>query len=173
MRHIGPVQVGARLALVLLVSVILQTTVVADLWMFDATGDVMLLVAIAAGLAGGATRGAAVGFASGITFDLLLTTPFGLSALTYCLVGYTVGTIHGSVLRATRWIPIAAAAIASAMGVALYVVLGQVVGQEFALGDAPTIALVVASLNVILVLPATRVLRWATGGPGLGVGVVR
>jgi rod shape-determining protein MreD len=165
------VQVVARLALVLLVAVVVQTTVVADMWLFEATGDLMLLVAIAAGLAGGATRGAAVGFASGITFDLLLTTPFGLSALTYCLVGYAVGAVQGSVLRATRWIPIAAAAVSSALGVILYVVLGQVVGQEFALRDTPTIVAVVAALNVILVLPATRILKWATGGPGVGVAI--
>jgi rod shape-determining protein MreD len=165
----GSIQVVARVTFVLVVAVILQTALVADLRAFDASADLMLLAATAAGLAGGATRGASIGFASGLLYDLLLTTPFGLSALTYCLVGYVVGTVQGSVLRTTRWIPIAVAFIGGALGVVLYVLLGQVVGQEFALGDSLHVVLVVAIANALLILPAVRVMQWATGGPGVGV----
>ena len=42
--------------------------------------------------------------------------PFGLSALTYALVAYVVGSLQDSVLRAAWWIPVATAAAASAAG---------------------------------------------------------
>ena len=52
----------------------------------------MLLLAISAGIAAGPEWGALTGFIAGIAFDLVLQTPFGLSALSYCIVGYLVGS---------------------------------------------------------------------------------
>jgi rod shape-determining protein MreD len=168
----GPITIAARMTLVLLAGVVLQTSLVVDVRVFGTAGDIMLLAAIAAGLAGGPERGAAVGFAAGIAYDLLLATPFGLSALTYCLVGYVVGTVQTSVLKATRWIPVVAAIVASSLGVTLYVVIGQVVGQDQPWSDVPRIALVVALLNALLVLLATRVMRWALGDTPTPIGTV-
>ena len=45
--------------------------------------DLMLALAVAAGLAGGPERGAWVGFAAGLLADCFLQTPLGLSALVY------------------------------------------------------------------------------------------
>jgi rod shape-determining protein MreD len=168
----GAITIVARMALVLLVAVVAQTAVVADVRVAGAAGDIMLLVAIAGGLAGGSERGAAVGFAAGVAYDLVLATPLGLSALTYCLVAYVVGTVQGSVLKATRWIPVVAATIASGIGVTLYVVLGTVVGQDFPWTEVPRIAAVVAVVNALLVLVATRVVRWGLGGAPAHLGAV-
>jgi rod shape-determining protein MreD len=165
------VTIVARSALVLVIAVVLQTSLVQDLRVFGASADLMVLIAIAAGLAGGADRGAAYGFAAGLIYDLLLTTPLGLSALTYCLIGYGVGAMQGSVIRSTRWIPIVAATVASAAGVILYVMLGEVVGQEFSISGLHRIALVVAIVNGALVLVAIRVVRWAMGGTHAQVAV--
>ena len=49
---------------------------------FGAHGDLLLLVPIAAGLTVGPERGAIAGFVAGLAVDLLVTTPFGLTALT-------------------------------------------------------------------------------------------
>lgn len=154
---------AVRLLLVILLALILQTALIAQLRVLGATGDIMLLLAIAAGLASGPERGALIGFASGIAFDLLLQTPFGLSALTYCLVGYMVGSLQSSVLRLTWWIPVAFAMVASAVGIVLYAVIGEVVGLDDLIGPhLVTIAAVVAVLNGLLILPAVRLVRWAT-----------
>jgi rod shape-determining protein MreD len=168
------VTVAARSSLVLIGALVLQTALVADLRVFGAFGDVMLLVGIAAGISGGAERGASYGFAAGLAIDLIQPDiPFGLSALTYCLVGYLVGSIQGSVLRATWWIPLVSAAAASGLGVILYVVLGQVVGEQLRLGEVGPIVLVVAFLNAMLTPLAVRALRWAMDERSPRLGTVR
>ena len=83
------------MSLLLVVAVTFQLAVASRLEVFGVQGDLMLLVAVAAGLAAGPDRGATLGFAAGITFDLLLQSPFGLSALTYALVAYLVGSPAG------------------------------------------------------------------------------
>jgi rod shape-determining protein MreD len=153
---------AVRVSLVIVLALILQTSLVSDLRLLGATGDIMLLLAIAAGMASGPERGAIVGFASGLAFDLLLQTPFGLSALTYCIIGYVVGTMQTSVLRLTWWIPVGLAVAASAAGIVLYSVVGEVVGLDGLL-DSHLVAIVfvVALLNALLSLPAVRLLRWS------------
>jgi rod shape-determining protein MreD len=151
-----------RAGLALITLLVLQTTLIADLPLFGVRGDLVLLAAIAGGILYGADRAAIVGFAVGFGYDLLVSqTPLGLYALTYCLIGYGVGTIQGSVLRSSWWIPVGSAFAASFAGVTLFALLGTVLGQEGMLGDRLwRVALVVALVNAALILPALRVLRW-------------
>ena len=163
MTPIGPGIVAARISLVLVVSLTLQVTILSDLRLFGVQGDLMLLVALAAGLAAGPERGAAIGFASGLLYDLMLQTPCGLSALTYAVMAFLVGSLQDSVLRAAWWIPVSTAAAGSALGVILYVVFGTVVGVEYLGVSIPKIVVLVALLNSVMAAPTIRVLRWATG----------
>ena len=151
---------AVRLGLVLLPVLTVQTTWMAELRPFGVPGDLLLLLAIAAGMVGGPMRGAMVGFIAGLAMDLVLLTPFGLSSLTYLAVGYAVGTIHDGVLRSAPWIPVVAAFVASAVGVVFFVVLGQLVGQQFRLPELPQIVVVTAVINALLVFPAVFVTRW-------------
>jgi rod shape-determining protein MreD len=98
-----------RFGAILLIVLLLQTSLIAKLTIFGVRGDLVLLLPIVAGILGGSDRGAMVGFAAGLSFDLLLQTPFGLSALTYCLVGYGVGLLQGGVLRSTWLFPVVSA----------------------------------------------------------------
>lgn len=160
---VGAGVIATRVSFVLVVALTLQVSLVPDLRVLGVQGDLMLLVALAAGLAAGPDRGASIGFLAGLGYDLLLQSPAGLSALTYALVAYAVGSLQDSVLRATWWIPVATAAAGSALGVILYVVLGTVVGVEFLGVNVPKVVIIVAVLNS-LVAPATiRAMRWATG----------
>lgn len=151
---------NARLALVMVTALTLQTTWMADLRPFGVPGDLLILVAIAAGLAAGPTRGAIVGFTAGVAIDLVQLTPFGLSALTYLAVGYVVGSAHAGVLRSAPWIPVAAGFVATALGIVFYVILGQLVGQQFRLPDLGRVVLVTSVMNAVLVTPALFVARW-------------
>jgi rod shape-determining protein MreD len=160
---IGPAVVATRMSLVLVVALVLQVAVAPELRVLGVQGDLMLLIAIAAGLAAGPDRGAAIGFASGIAYDLMLQTPFGLSALTYALLAFVVGSLQDSVLRAAWWIPVATAAAGSTVGVILYVVFGTMVGVDFVGVGIPKVAIVVGALNAIAATPMIRVVRWATG----------
>lgn len=151
---------AARLLLVLALVLTVQTTWLADLRPFGETGDLLLLLAIAGGMAGGPVRGAIVGFAAGIAMDLVLLSPFGLSPLTYLAVGYVVGTVHDGVLRSAPWIPLVVTFVASVLGIVFFVILGQLVGQQFRVPNLPRIVLVTSVMNTLLAFPALFVARW-------------
>ena len=74
-------------------------------------GDVMLLlVRSPPGSPAGPSAAPLVGFAAGLAFDLLLQTPFGLSALVVLRSSATSSArSRTSVLRAAWWIPVATA----------------------------------------------------------------
>ena len=159
----SPLLVAVRTSFVLVVVLTLQLAVASHLAPVGVQADLLLLVAIAAGISAGADRGAALGFAAGVTYDLVLQTPFGLSALTYCLVAYLVGSLQDSVLRAATWIPLVTATAASALGVILYGVLGTVVGEELVQLDLLRVAVIVGLLNTLPAPVVVRAMRWATG----------
>ena len=123
----------------------------------------MLLLPIAAGLAGGAEDGAVVGFVAGMAADLLLPTPFGPVG-----PGLLRGRVHrgrastGSITREVWWFPSLVALAASAAAVMAYAALGAVLGQEqFFKVDLPAVVAVVAVANAVLAWPAVRVMGWA------------
>ena len=122
----------------------------------------MLLLAIASGLAVGPERGAIMGAIIGFSFDLVLQTPLGLSALVYGLAALAVGLLSTGTIKSTRWIPVVATMAASAAAVTLYAILAAVFGVEraFGLRLVPMIV-VVAGVNGLLALPALAVMRWA------------
>lgn len=160
-----------RLPPVLLAALIVHTAVSPNLRVFGVAADVMVLLPIAAGIVGGAERGAAVGFVCGLLADSFLQTPFGLSALTYALVGYGVGVFQTGVLHAAWWIPAAMAATASVLAVFGFVALGIVVGQDQLLSShIVLVAGVVAIFHALLAPAAVRLMRWAVAdrsSPGL------
>jgi len=159
----SPLTVAVRTSLVLVVALTLQLGMASSITFFGVQGDLLLLIAISAGIAAGPDRGAAIGFGAGLAYDLMLQTPFGLSALTYALVAYLVGSLQDSVLRAAWWIPVATATAATILGVILYGVLGTVVGEDFVGWDLLRIALLVAVLNTVAAPFVVRTMRWATG----------
>jgi rod shape-determining protein MreD len=151
-----------RWFVVLFTTLLLQTTLVARLPLFHERGDIVLLVVIAAAIVGGPELGAIIGFVFGLSFDLVLQTPFGLSALAYCITGYAVGVLQSSVLRTSWWIPVLSAIAGSAIGVLCFALLGDLLGQDgLVSGRLPAIIAAVAIVNAVLVLPAIRVVRWA------------
>lgn len=159
----SPFVVAARTSFVFVVALTLQLGVATNIELFGVQGDLMLLVAVAAGLAAGPDQGAVLGFAAGLTYDLMLQTPFGLSALTYALMAYAVGSLQDSVLRAAWWIPVVSAAAASAIGVILYGVFGTVLGEDLVDLSLLRVAAVVGLLNAVVAPVVVRSVRWATG----------
>jgi len=155
--------VAVRISLILVVALTVQLGVAPSLGVFGVQGDLLLLVAIAAGVATGPDRGAVLAFATGIAYDLMLQTPFGLSALTYAMVAYLVGNLQDSVLRAAWWIPVVTATAASMLGVILYGVLGTVLGEDLIALSLLRVAVIVGILNTIAAPVVVKAMRWATG----------
>ncbi len=157
----------ARTLLVVFVALVVQATIGLDVTIAGVHPDLMLLLPIAAGMAGGAEDGAVVGFVAGMATDLLLPTPLGLSALVYCVVGCAVGVSTGEITREVWWFPALVALAASAAGVLAYAALGAVLGQDqFLEVDLPVVVAVVAGCNAALSWPAMKGVSWAlASGP--------
>lgn len=150
-----------KVALVVLATLVLQVSLFAQFSYEGARPDVMVLLAITAGFVAGPERGAIFGFVAGLAFDVVLSTPFGLSALVYTFVGYGVGVVAGNVIRAAWWITPVLAAVASAAAMVAYALVGEVLGQATLSGPPLTaIVVVVSALNAVLSPLAVRAVRW-------------
>lgn len=154
------VPVSARLAVLAFVALIIQLAVVNRLRVGGVSADLLVVVAVAAGFIGGPERGAAVGFGLGLAWDLLLTTPLGLTALVYTVVGYVAGLVAANLIRDSRLTAFLLAVIAAPAATLAWVVVGALFGQSFLLhGPLLRIALldvVVAAVALPLVLLAVR-----------------
>jgi rod shape-determining protein MreD len=154
-----------RAAPVLIGVLLVQVGVMTGLPAFGAMADLMLLVTLAAASVGGPDKGATYGFAAGLLYDLLLDTPFGMSALVYALVGYGVGVAAAWALQPKWWSHLITAVGGSLASVLLTVVVARVLGLPYPLDDVIRIMLVVSAWNALLILPARRVMRWVIGDP--------
>lgn len=152
----------SRLLLVLFVAMALQLVVASRIEIGGVHPDLMVLTAAAAGVVAGPARAATVGFVAGLLNDLFLQTPFGLSALTFCLVAYAVATVQGGVLRASWWVPALTAVVACAGGEVLFALIGAIVGQGQMLTDRlGPVAGIVGGLDGLLALLAVPAVAWA------------
>jgi rod shape-determining protein MreD len=166
-----------RIAMMMVVAIVIQTALGNDFRVAGVAPDLMVLLAICAGLTGGAESGAWVGFWAGLVADLFLTsTPLGLSALTYCIIGAAVGALRTGLLPDARLIVPAAALAGTAAAVVLFVGLGDMLGQSHLLGSGRSwlirVALVEAAWSTVLSLPVgwlyARAARGSTGADRIG-----
>jgi hypothetical protein len=104
--------------------------------------------------------------------DLFLqATPFGLSALAFCLTGFVVGWSSASLLRPHWYLVPMVAAAGTVVGVALFVVIGYVVGQAQLVagkGWLAEVAVIEGLYAAIFGLPAATVVGWALARPSPG-----
>jgi rod shape-determining protein MreD len=160
---VSTLPVPVRVGLVLFAALLVQLSVVSRLMVGGVSGDVLVVLAVAGGFVAGPERGAAIGFAIGVGMDLLLTTPLGLTAIVYTVVGYGSGLVASNLIRSSRLTVVALVAFAAPAAIGAWVVIGALFGQTFLLhvplGRIAVMHLLVAVLAIPLVLPA---MRWAT-----------
>jgi rod shape-determining protein MreD len=82
------------LAVVLVVAVLIQSTVLARLRLAGVRPDLLVLAVVSVAVATDPTTGAVFGFVAGLVADLLFDLPVGVSALVYTAVGFAVGTVR-------------------------------------------------------------------------------
>ncbi len=151
-----------RVALVIFIVLMVQQTVIVALRVGGAHPDLLWLLPITAALLDGPETGAIIGFWAGLTFDLVLPTPFGLSALVGCLLGYSTGALTAAVDPRAAWLKPVAALAGSVAADMLFAVLGAILGQEQMVQiNFLSLFLVVGVSSVVLVLPVNRMMRWA------------
>jgi len=153
---------SVKVPFAMLLVLVLQSSLLSEMRLGVVRPDAMILLPITAGMLAGSERGAVIGFLTGMLTDLFLQTPMGLSALTYSVVGFGVGTLHTGVLRAAWWIGPVTAMAASAVGVMLFVVIGAVVGVSHLFRPGlPIIVIGVALINGPLSIAVFRLMGWA------------
>jgi len=158
---------AARLALVVILAVGLQAGAASAVEVWGVTPEVPLVLAIAGGLMLGSQRGAAVGFAAGLAFDVLVPArPLGLWALVLTVVGAATGWVGESGPGTPhRVAQVFTAAVATAGASLAYVALSGLVGSPVVTGVPLWRVVVVASVwSAALVVPVGAVLRWAWEG---------
>ncbi len=160
-------RVVLRLALVTLLLLLVQSTVLLSIRIGGIHPDILWLLPITAALLAGPETGALVGFWSGLAFDLVLPTPFGLSALVGCLLGYSIGAATAAVDRRAVWLKPVAAVVGSVAADMLFSVLGAIFGQQQMVQvDYLSLFVIVAVSSALLVLPVSRLMRWALFAEG-------
>jgi rod shape-determining protein MreD len=158
-----PVRVPVAVAIVLVV----QDAVLRSLRVDGVRPDLLLGLTIVTGVLAGAERGAIVGFLAGLVADLFVATPFGISALVWCLLGYTTGALQSAILPQGRAAVPFAAFIGSAAGEVLFALAGSVLGQPgMVTPHLVSIALIVAAVNAVVSVPLVKLVRWSvSAGP--------
>lgn len=160
-----------RLLMVGLPVLALQTTFFAEVKVAGVVAQVLLLLAVAAGVAAGSEQGALAGFVLGFLFDLVLTSPLGLTALVYGLAGFLAGYINSLTVDHPRWLVAIVVGAASALATLAHPVLAHLVGVEgWVSVHLLRVTVVVALVNALLGPLAVPVMRWALRVPkGEGV----
>jgi rod shape-determining protein MreD len=84
-------RVGLRIALIVVVTIVLQISFFSYLTFFGTTPNVVPLVVVSLGLLGGGMIGAVCGFAAGLLLDSALLQTLGVSSLVLLGAGYLAG----------------------------------------------------------------------------------
>ena len=142
-------------------AVVLQTTLFAQVRIFDVAPDLVLLTVIALARRLEAEPAVLLGFTSGLAMDLLGSSPLGLRALVFTVVAYaTIRTRDRFDINviATG----AAVLLLSLLGVVLIVVIGTLFGEAtFRDPNVFRIILLIPVYNLVLgagILPLTTLL---------------
>ena len=108
----------------------LQRTLFVEIQPAGVIIQVMMIVAAAAGVAGGSERGAMVGFVFGVMFDLAEGTPLGSTAFAVTLAGVIGGLLALIAADPHWWLESIFTALGSAAGVATVPVVRIFVGES-------------------------------------------
>lgn len=150
------------MTLVALAALLLQLTVFVDVRIGGVAPELMVLVAVLAGISAGSARGSVIAFFVGLAWDLYLATPLGLSAVSFALAAYAVGGFERALFSDSRVQIAVLAGLATAGAVTVYALIGELVGQQGLVDDDLVTVVVVASiLNTVLAPGVAPLVRWA------------
>ncbi len=143
------------------VAVVAQVGVLSSASLLGVHPELTLLLAVAAGVAAGPDRGLVLGFFLGLTYDLFLQTPLGLSALVYAVVAYAAGSLQRQMASTRRGMKMLFVGGGTAIGVIAWVLVGRLLDL---VGPSPAnvvkVALVAGLVNGLAGLAATKLWTW-------------
>ncbi len=173
-------------AVLVLLALVIQVSVLGRLQLPGATPDLLLLVVVALALVFGPAGGCLVGFAAGLLADLAPPSDhaIGRYALVLCVMGYAAGMFRAEQGRQRSVLtPLLVVAGAAVVSTVLYAAVGALVGDTAArhvgLTGLVFSALLYDLLLAPFVVPAVMLLARRAGGPvtdgevtGSGLGTI-
>jgi rod shape-determining protein MreD len=155
-----PTKLIVRIALLSLVAVLVQETVISKISIFGVDADITPLVVMSIGLLCGSMTGAVTGFFIGLMVDTVLVQTLGVTSLLYITIGYWAGRLRELRDPAHGLVPVACGAAATAVtGIGMTVI-------QFLLGvDAPVSLLLAQQIfltilvNTLISLPVYLIVR--------------
>lgn len=132
-----------------------------DLRVAGVAAELPLGLTIAASLTGGVERGAIFGFLFGLTVDMFLFTPIGLSALVFGTIGWLAGHVFMDRIEESPLVSVLAIGLGTAAGLGAFVGLGVALGES-ALQEAPIarIILIASLINAAFAVPLVAATHW-------------
>jgi len=150
-----------KIALLILVSMILQMALLSRVSVFGSRLDLPLALVVSLGLYRGSFHGEIVGFASGLFYDLFSDGPIiGIQAFSRTLIGYGIGFIRGRLYSDNFVTQLASGFIATIAHKFIAVThLGLLFGDMQFVRVRFSGLIIVATLNAILVVFAYSILK--------------
>lgn len=148
------IQRVGMVALVLVTTAIVQTSLLPTLSLSGFRPDLLLLLVIAFALRDGLLTGLRVAFTAGVLVDLLLNeSPVGLTALVYVGIAYAVGVARPYLAPDSLSAPMMLSVAGTLVGVAGYGLLSAVLAEDPVSLDLVATAALVSSLYALLLAP--------------------
>jgi rod shape-determining protein MreD len=155
-------RIALRIALIVVVTIVLQISFFSYLSLFGTTPNVVPLMVVSLGLLGGGMVGAVCGFVTGLLLDSALLQTLGVSSLVLLGAGYLAGRYRESVEVSNSLIPPLMAGVLTTAAAAGFAAI------QLMLGVNTTVSLLVLReifvqglLAVILTIPIYPLIRWA------------
>lgn len=115
--------------LILLVSLIIQTTLVPQLRIMGAQPDLILIVVVSYGFIEGPAAGSTAGFVGGLLQDLFSIRIVGLNALSKTIVGYLSGLVEKTIFTKSVILPVLAIFFTSFLSNTIYAITAFLLGE--------------------------------------------
>jgi rod shape-determining protein MreD len=155
-------RIGLRIALIVVVTIVLQISFFSYLTLFGTTPNVVPLMVVSLGLLGGGMIGAVCGFAAGLLLDSALLQTLGVSSLVLLGAGYLAGRYREGAEISNSLIPPLLAGALTTAAVAGFAAIQLMLGVH-----TPVSLLVLREifvqglLAVLLTIPIYPLIRWA------------
>ncbi len=155
-----------KVAIVLGLSLVLQDVLLNQIVILGAHPDLMIALPVSVAIVAGAEIGAVIGFLAGGAADLLVSTPFGLSAFVFALVGYLVGAFVNSPLGHDFYnARLSGTGLGALFGTFCFALTAALVGQPGILTAHLLSVMVVVGVSAFVFAPGLfMVWRWALSG---------
>lgn len=146
--------------------VLLQTAVFPELRLFGVVPDVALLTAVSVAWTEGSEVGAWFGFLGGLAVDFVVSTPLGITAMAYAIVGYSVGLLHHTYERQVPLLTVLLGAVAGWVAGLIFVIVAVLTGAD-ELQNMHSLKIVVAMgiYDAIVAIPVAALVRFAIREP--------